>query len=444
MGVRTRTRREDVLTLSLRERDRISVLRQVAEGVLGPKEGAERLGLSSRQFRRIRRRWEQEGDRAVVHRGRGRGSNRRLPDGLRCRALQMAADPLYQDFGPTLLSEHVAADPQGGPVHPSTLRLWMIEADLWKAKPRRRRHRRRRPRRPARGEMVLMDSSEHDWLEGRSEEEEMSLVAMIDDATSEVFAAFYPRDTGLANRQVIAAYLREHGRMGALYVDRASHFGNWRSPHGSRKAGEEADPVMVHSIIRRGLEALEVELILALSPQAKGRVERLFGTLQDRLIKEMRVAGIASREDANRFLQEVFLPFWKEHFTLSPQNPTDAHRPLPGDVDLNVLFAETDTRLLREDFTFRYRNEVWQIEAAEAQDLRPKQKVTIERRLDGSVHYRCAGRYLHPCRFVAPSPEPVAAAETAQGKTPVTRPRPAADHPWRRPVLPIPTNASPP
>lgn len=439
MGFRTRARREDVLTLSLRDRDRITLLRQVAEGVLGPKEAAERLGLTARQFRRMRRRWEKDGDAAVVHRGRGRASNRRLGAELRERALEMAADPLYEGFGPTLLSEHLAKDAQGGAMHPSTLRLWMIEAGQWEVEPRRRRHRRRRPRRRARGEMVLMDSSEHDWLEGRGEEE-LSLVAMIDDATSELFACFYPRDTGLANRQVIAAYLREHGRMGALYVDRAGHFGNWRSPHGSRKAGEDADPVMVNSIIRRGLEALEIELIIALSPQAKGRIERLFGTLQDRLIKEMRVAGISSMDDANRFLQEVFIPLWNRRFTVEPAEATEAHRPLPADVDLNALFAENETRVLREDFTFRYRREFWQIEEAEAQDLRPKQKVTIERRLDGSVHYRCAGRYVHPIRFNAPAPAPI--AKTAQPRTSAPRSRPAADHPWRRPLIPVPSKGS--
>jgi hypothetical protein len=417
-----------LLTVALRDRDRISMLRQVQDGVLGASEGAARLGLTTRQFRRLRRRWEAEGDGAVIHRNRGRPSNRRLPAALRERALEMAGDPLYEDFGPTLLAEHLARDERGGLVHASTLRLWLLEAGLWQVQRQRKKHRRRRPRRRARGELVLMDSSEHDWLEGRGPE--LSLVAMIDDATSELFACFYPRDTGLANRQVLARYLLAHGRMGALYVDRAGHFGNWRSAHGSRKAGEDADPVMVNSIIRRGLEHLGVELILALSPQAKGRVERLFGTLQDRLIKEMRVAGISSMEDANRFLQDVFIPCWKQRFTVAPAEAADAHRPLPIGIDVSVLFAETETRVLREDFTFRYRNEHWQVGAADAKDLRPKQRVTIERRLDGSVHYRCGGRYLNPALYVTPPPKP-----PKRVVTPPPRRNPP-DHPWRRsPIL---------
>jgi hypothetical protein len=421
-----------VLTLSVQDRDRLSMLRQVHEEVLTAAEAARRLGLTARQFRRLRRRWEAEGDAAVIHRARGRPPNSRVSPSIRQRALEMARDPLYEDFGPTLLAEHLERDPAGGRVHPSTLRLWLIAEGLWKPDRRRRRHRKRRPRRRACGELVLMDSSEHDWLEGRGADE-LSLVAMIDDATSELFAFFYPRDTGLANRQVIARYLQAHGRMRALYVDRAGHFGNWRRSSGARKAEEHAEPVMTNSIIRRGLSEIGVELILALSPQAKGRVERLFGTLQDRLIKEMRVAGISSREEANRFLQEVFIPFWRARFTVVAAEPQDTHRPLPAGVDLNTLFAETETRVLREDFTFQYRNTVWQIEAADADGLRPKQRVTIESRLDGSVRYRCGRRYITPVLFV-PSP-PVAVAAPPPRTPPASRPIPA-DHPWRkRPFL---------
>jgi len=340
----------------------------------------------------------------------------------------MAVEPIYEDFGPTLLSEHLAKDTRGGKVHPSTLRLWLIQEGIWKPNPRRRKHRRRRPRRRARGEMVLMDSSEHDWLEGRGAEE-MTLIAMIDDATSELFAFFYPRDTGLANRQVIAAYLGKHGRMGALYVDRAGHFGNWRKPSGAKKAEEDAEPVMVNSIIRRGLSALEVDLIIALSPQAKGRVERLFGTLQDRLIKEMRVAGISTMAEANRFLQEIFIPFWSQQFTVAPAEEIDAHRPLPPEANLNALFAETVTRSLREDFTFRNKGVFWQIGKADAPESGSrKQKVSIERWLDGSTHYRCADRYVHPEPFISAVPEPV---EPAKPRPTTPRAKPAADHPWR-------------
>ncbi|MGH6917538.1 MAG: helix-turn-helix domain-containing protein, partial [Geminicoccaceae bacterium] len=213
--------------MSTQDRERLIVLRQVQEGMLKVSQAARRLDITTRQVRRLRRRFEAEGDSAVIHRARGRRSNRRLPDEVRARALEFARQPLYHDFGPTLLSEHLAWDPAIGEINPSTLRLWLIEEGRWQPEPRKLRHRRRRERRPAMGELVLMDTSIHAWLEERSSEE-IVLVAMIDDATSRLFARFVPRDTGAANRQLIVDYLERHGRMGALYTDRASHFGNKR------------------------------------------------------------------------------------------------------------------------------------------------------------------------------------------------------------------------
>lgn len=144
------------------------------------------------------------------------------------------------------------------------------------------------------------------------------------------------------------------------------------------------------------------------------------------------MAGVSSLEEANRFLRNVFIPFWNGRFTVTPVEAADAHRPLPSRVDLNALFAERETRVLREDFTFRYRNEHWQVETTDAKELRPRQKVTIERRLDGSLHYHCGGRYLTPVRFVAPPPPP-----TLQPAQPSQRHRPSPDHPWRKPVIAV-------
>lgn len=427
-----------MLALSQRNRDRLHLLRQVHERVLTVAEGARRAGISQRQMRRQLRRFEVEGDVVVVHRLRGRPSNRRLPDSLRERALLKAAEAMYQDFGPTLLSEHLARDGEIGLVHPSTLRNWLIEAGRLEPKRRKLRHRRRRERRAACGELVLMDTSIHDWLEGRSGEE-MVLIAMIDDATSRLYARFFRRDTGAANRQLIADYLEAYGRMGALYVDRAGHFRvNFR-----RKEREEKDLSEARTLIGRGLAALDIELILALSPQAKGRVERAFGTLQDRLIKEMRVAGISSLREANTFLEEVFIPFWNERFTEPPREEVDAHRSLPEGVDLLRIFAETKERVIRPDFTFRNNNIFFQIEEEEADSKMPGGKVVIEMRLDGTTRYRWKERYLEVSRLAGP---PQKKKEVAAEETPAApkerrlsgaagRPIPA-DHPWRRfPVL---------
>lgn len=419
-----------MLTLSQKERDRLVHLRLAREGQISVAEGARRAGIGRRHFRRMLRRFEAGGDAVVVHGLRGRASNRRLPESVRERALQKARQPLYHDFGPTLLSEHLARDPEIGSVHPATLRRWMIAEGLWKPAAQGKRHRKRRERRAAFGELVLMDTSIHPWLEERFGQE-IVLIALIDDATSRLTARFFPRDTGAANRQMIVDYLQAHGRMGALYTDRASHFkANWRA-----KQRKEADEPEALTLIRRVLDALEIELILALSPQAKGRVERLFGTLQDRLVKELRVAGITTMEDANRFLDEVFLPFWEERFTVEPREQADAHRAL-DDIDLMRLFAETDERVIREDFTFRYRNVYLQIEEREAEPRMPGSRITIEHRLDGSVRYRWRDTYLEPRPLPGkPERKQQQVREEPSVQKPPSKPAPrplSPDHPWRR------------
>lgn len=421
--------------MSQRERDRLVVVHQVAEGLLKGVEGARRLGVSTRHMRRLLRRWEREGDGAMAHGLRGQPSNRRLAGELRALAMERARDPLYHDFGPTLLTEHLEREEERGRVHPSTVRLWMIEEGLWKPKKRRMRHRKRRERRAAWGELVLMDTSIHPWLEERSTED-FVLIALMDDATSRLVARFFPRDTGAANRELLIAYMARHGRMGALYADRAGHFRvNFR-----RRERKEQDKAEAMTLIHRGLAALDIELIIALSPQAKGRVERLFGTLQDRLIKEMRVRGIASMEEANRFLEEEFIPFWNERFTVEPQERVDAHRALPDTVDLLQVFAETEERSIREDYTFRYDNRFYQIEAHDACEAMRRSKITLEQRLDGTLRFRWRGRYLLPTPLLGPPPKPeprappIKAEDSVQARPPAgaaSRPVPP-NHPWRR------------
>src|SRR4028119_1862450 len=347
----------------------------------------------------------------------------------------------------------------------------MMEAGLWEASPRKLRHRRRRQRRAACGELVQMDTSIHRWLEDRSPEE-IVLIAMIDDATSRLFARFFPRDTGAANRRMIVDYLGRFGRMGALYTDQAGHFQN-RVGARTRRNTEEREAEQTHSIIGRALEALDIELILALSPQAKGRVERLFGTLQDRLVKELRVAGVDSLAAANRFLEAVFLPQWEERFTIAPAEPLDAHRrlpegadlerlfaateqrgvmpdfttryanphtppppPRPEGADLERLFAATEQRVVMPDFTIRYRNQHLQIERVEAHPSMPGKRLVVETRLDGSTRFRWGETYLtlkqheaYAPAALQPDTPPQERAEEKPIRTPT---KPAPHHPWRR------------
>lgn len=413
------------MDLSLKERDRISVLRQVGEGLLAAAVGAERIGVTPRHFRRLRRKFEAEGDAAVIHGLRGRRSNRALPRELRERALEVATKPLYRDFGPTLLAEHLEKS-FALRVSPDTLRVWMLEAGLWKRQRRRAKHRRRRPRRAALGELEQWDSSVHAWLEDRAAGDQV-LISIHDDATSRLMMArFVERDDGAENRRAIIGYLQRHGRPLAVYTDHAGHFGQWLT-----KKEERTD-----TIISRALGELGVEVILAGSPQAKGRVERTFGTAQDRLIKEMRVAGVSTLDAANRFLAEHWVPFWNERFAVEPRDVLDAHRPLPPGIDLEALFAETATRKVARDFTIRFKNRYWQIPEGEARGIRPGDEVIVESRLGGDLHFRLGHRYLaveslgrtRPPATPAKDPPP---KPRKPGSKP---PKPAPDHPWRRQI----------
>lgn len=411
-----------MLTLSVRERDRLAVIREVEDGLISPMSGARKLGLTSRQFRRIRRKAEREGDKCVISQLRGRPSNHRLSEDLKARVLERAREPVFHDFGPTLLAEHLSRDRSIGRLIPSTLRHWMIEAGLWSVSARKLRHRSRRERRAAFGELVQMDTSIHDWFEGRGTERPV-LIAMIDDATSRLFARFSHTDSSRTNRKVIVAYLERFGRMGALYTDRATHF------QSQTRKREMNDEPPFSSVIKHGLQDLDIKLIRALSPQAKGRVERLFGTLQDRLLKEMRVARISTIDDANQFLEESFIPFWNERFSVSPQLSQDFHRLLPQGIDLMEAFADRQQRLIRNDFTIRYQNNFYHVPKNKAKASMPGSRLTILRRLDGALSFYWNSAPLH---VIALPGLPRSPPRTVQPLPKATTRKPSKDHPWRK------------
>ena len=417
-----------MLQMSQRDRDRLVVIRQVSEGRLSVTRGGQLLRLGRKQMGRLRDRYLEEGDAAVISRHRGRRPNNAKPETLKAAALERARRPIFRDFGATLLSEHLERDPEIGWIHPATLRLWLIEAGIRTVRRRGQRHRKARLRRAAIGELVQMDGSDHAWFEDRHRGR-LTLLKMVDDATNRLLMArFVERENGPACRQLIIDYLKQYGRPVAIYADKAGHFGQQTRPHTPNLELEERDPVATESIIRRGLEALNIGLILAHSPQAKGRVERDFGTSQDRLVKELRVAGIETMEAGNTFLEEVYMPFWNERFAVPPAVSRDAHRRLPARSDLERLFAETWTRSVAKDFTIRWKHRRLQIPKHQARGLRPKAKIIVEHRLDGSTRFRFDNRYLDL--------EPVAERPPQKPKTPPAPhlhslpPRPGPNHPW--------------
>jgi len=393
------------LRMSRKERDRLKVMDQLVKGRISQQQAAQWLALSVRQVRRLLRRYQAHGDAGLVHRLRGRPANNRIQPQVRECALELLRAK-YADFGPTLASEHLAED-DALAVSRETVRGWMREAHLWAARRQGRPHRRRRPRRACLGELVQMDTSDHDWLEGRGERG--VLITMIDDATGRKLQRFYGADTTASNMDLIGRWMQRHGRPLALYTDWAGHFKQ------TPKRGHQAAPGPTQ--IERALGELDIRLIAAHSPQAKGRVERSHGTDQDRLIKELRLAGIATLAAANEFLERVYLPRINAKFAVAPAGAADAHRSAAG-YDLEAILSVQETRRVANDYTVAVDGVVWQIERGEIAGGLRGTRVIVERRLDGSLRLRWGDRYLRYHRVPTACPAGPAAVDKEAGATP--------------------------
>jgi hypothetical protein len=422
------------IALSQRERDRWKVLHEVKQKHLTQVEGAARLKVTDRQVRRMLLRLRERGDHSLVHGLRGRPSNRKLAARLEQKILARLRQR-YADFGPTLAAEHLAQE--GFSVSRETLRKWMIQAALWR--PRSQRVKTVhvwRERRASFGELVMQDSSPFRWLEDRGPA--CHLIALIDDATSRIWGRFTEQDTTEENLRTLEGWLRRYGRPLAQYTDKNSIF---------RKAGPQPLPEQLRgdplrTQFGRALQELGIEWIAAHSPQAKGRIERLFETLQDRLVKELRLAGIDSIEGANHFLESRFIPEWEQRFTVAARNPQNVHRRLGSEYRLEEILSVRVGRKVAQDHTVSWGGNRWGVLREEVCARLRGAAVEIERRLDGSHWLRYRGRYLH----LRPCPEPPRTAASPSGLRPSglagQTPRPKnkikpkyhvpANHPWRR------------
>lgn len=423
--------------MSQRERDVLKVMQPVLDGKRTQVEAARLLKLSVRQVRRIQIKLQAGGDAALVHGLRGQPSNHRHKPALRQKVLK-AYRARYLDFGPTLACEKLADE--GLAVGVETLRRWLLTEGLWERRRHRDPHRSRRPRRSCFGELVQMDASIHDWLEGRGEE--VVLITMIDDATSKVMARFYPAGTVEAHMDLLERWLRKYGRPLALYTDRHSIF----EPH--PKGQPLADPDG-ETQFGRALRELDVELIRAHSPQAKGRVERSFGTAQDRWVKELRLAKAKTCQEANAVLERV-VPDHNKRFAKSAAKPTDAHRRLGADHRLESILSIQAERVVSNDYVVRWANRHYQLLPPVYPGERGS-RVVIESRRDGSLAIRFGTRYLAYRQIVATEPSARGVGEggsrplegsknkPAKKKPAKKKPskvwRPPADHPWRKRVV---------
>src|ERR1700693_2234770 len=423
------------IALSQPERDRLKVLHEVKQKHLTQVEAAQRLKVTDRHVRRMLIRISERGDGGIVHRLRGRPSNRKLAAPWEQKILARVRHR-YADFGPTLAAEHLAKD--GLLVSRETLRKWMIQRALWR--PRCKRVKAVhvwRERRAGFGELVMQDSSPFRWLEDRGPA--CQLIALIDDATSRIWARFTEHDTTEENLRTLEGWLRRYGRPLAHYTDKASIF---------RTAGPQPLPEQLRgdplrTQFGRALNELGIEWIAAHSPQAKGRIERLFETLQDRLVKELRLAGIDSIPGANHFLEMQFLPEWEQRFTVAARNPRHVNWRLGREQHLQEILSVRVARKVAQDHSVSWDGDRWGVLREDVCAGLRGAAVEIERRLDGSHWLRFRGRYLHlracpePMRISA-SPSGLRPPGLAEQKArPKTERKPKyhvpAEHPWRRP-----------
>lgn len=349
---------KEKLKMSIKEAERLGIMRQIDKKALTIKGASEELALSARQVKRIRKRYREKGEEGLISQKRGQASHRKIADEIRRQVIGLMKTN-YLNFGPTLAAEKLK-EREKIQLSAETVRKWLIEEGLWKGKRRKEaRVYQRRSRRSRFGELLQGDGSPHDWFEGRSDK--CTLLLFVDDATSKTTAArFVPSETTEGYLRLLRKHLKRYGRPQALYVDKHSVF---------RVNREEIKKGVGITHFGRVVKDLGIELICAHSPQAKGRVERKNAVYQDRLIKEMRLRGINTMEEGNAFLPE-FLEEMNQRFGKEPAEAKDAHRPLRARDDLDRIYARQEPRKLSKNLTFQYRGVLYQVQTKTPQRLK--------------------------------------------------------------------------
>jgi len=384
------------------------------------REAAGLVGLSDRQVRRLLQRIRTEGDGGICHRARGQASNHQLPPQVKDRALTLFQQA-YSDFNLVHATEKLE-EVHGIALHAETLRLWLRAAGIPYKRRKAKRHRQWRERKAHRGELVQLDGSHHDWFEGRGPA--CVFLGYIDDATNTVFGRFYDYEGTWPALDSLKRYIRQYGIPQGVYLDKHTTYKSWAQP----TLDEELIDQPPRSQFEQCVAALGIAVLHANSPQAKGRVERLFKTLQDRLVRELRLAGIQSVAEANAFLT-VYLPKYNQRFRKAAASAADLHRPAPSRRALDRLLCLKEARTVKNDFTIAHHGTLYQL----TQATRAKQ-VTVEERLDGTLHITYHGQDL---RYRAiPARPPKAPSAPSRRLHENARWIPPGDHPWRKRCLP--------
>ena len=369
-----------IVTMSQKELKRLSVIHKVIDRVVTQVLASEILGLSTRQVRRIERRVSEEGDRGIVHQSRGKPSVRALPELIKDKAIRLCKTK-YEGFGPTLASEKLF-EINKIKLSRETLRGWLKDEGMAYGARKKRPHRNWRERKHHYGEMQQVDGSHHDWFEGRGPE--CVLMGYIDDANSRVFAEFHEYEGTFPFMASFKSYAKKYGLPQKLYLDRHSTYKSSKKP----SIEDELNNREPQSQVQRALDELGVDVIFAHSAPAKGRIERLFRTFQDRVIKEMRLKGIKSIEEGNKFLK-YYLPVFNKRFSVEALEKGDLHRPVPKGADLDKSLCIKTPRGLNKDSTVAHNKKLYHV-----LDKVHTDKIMVEERVSGRLHITHKGKEL--------------------------------------------------
>jgi hypothetical protein len=421
--------------LSSKEVHRVEVLGRVKSGRVKLVEAGELLGLSYRQMKRVWSRYRDGGARSLQHRGCGRESNRGYGKEFRERVECRYRDQ-YADFGPTLAAEHLCEE--GLVVSRQTLARWLRKAGLWSGARQRKPYRQRRERREHFGELVQLDGSFHLWLEDRGERG--CLMHLVDDATSTAEGRFYAEETIWGAVGVLRSWIEKYGVPRALYTDWKNVY--VREATDAEKLAGEAPLTQ----FGRMCHQLEIRIIAANSPQAKGRVERAHGTHQDRLVKKLRVAGIRSYEDANRYLEEKYLADHNLRYARAAASEVDYHRRRPTARQLDQVFWLEQQRVVSSDWVVSYKTRLLQLERQSRHYAPARSHVTVRENQQGELAIIYRGQRLTFKEIQARAASAAAPADQVhrldtrggrrEGRGGASRGRPSPQHPWKRPFKP--------
>lgn len=416
---------DDLITMSQKELRQYDIVKKVISKELKGIQAAKLLKVTDRHIRRLKNQVISHGAKGLIHGHRGQTSNRRMPNKERSRIISLI-NRHYSDFGPLLATEKLD-ERHNIKRHQGTIRNIMITEGVWKPKRKKKdKHRSWRQRKASLGEMIQYDGSYEYWFEDRGEK--CCLLAAIDDATGKVWAQFDEHEGVWPTFRFWQGYIERFGKPYSVYVDKFSTYSM------NHKLAKENQDTLTQ--FQRAMEKdLQVEIIHAHSPEAKGRVEKLFQTLQDRLIKEMRLKNISDAKTANKFLIEEYLPWFNARFMVEPRAKANLHKPLSKQEKnkLDMVFSRQYGRVVRNDFTIYHLKQRFQILKEQSVTICKKDKVTAEEHQDGSIHFRLRGKYLN-YQILPSLPKKIDQAKNNRmwviPKT--TAHIPSANHPWRQ------------